>query len=936
MLKIALKNRIKHNLIRGIALLLLSLIGVSVIAAGISFPSTARGTVNRYLKETNFWDVHVGSTLGFNTEDVSAVSAVGGVTKVMPVLSTKASVSVNNNGNYKAYIATTDFKTLNLSSSGFISALTLSEGSFPLNSTGCVIVKSGALKNNIVIGDQIKLTVANDDLIEMAFTVTGIATSPSMMSDKGNIAYPEAQLAIYINDGAFKDKTTYSEMFVRVEGSDNRNAFKNKGNKTVTLVKEEIAKIAASLEFKRTEELSGEYQKNVDKAQKQYDYIKEDSEKKLSEINETVKKAGERIAAAQKNADAKQAEVDALKKEFENDTESIEELRKKEDLTDAEKAKIQKYDQKVADFNAAEGELNSIKSTLELNKATYESLKKEYDILKDLSEQKLKDAENKLTAAKNNEQITDSQIWKISDITVDEGFISLKKGITAASIMLCTASLLIFAVVFSIIILVVYNTVIKQDKDLDIFVKQGYLIKDIKKIDFFICVSGILIGGILGIIIGNSLLKRVVFTVFGSNYALPEINFGFPHYSGFIALFLLVAATVFVIYKTPHTNKKTIHKLYIESVVWINKRLNIGGKMILRNTFGDIKSLFFNITVTAVIVALITTVFSSGIAIDSVTDRQKSIQKYNLTAGVTIPNYSDSAALTERLNNKEIIQNYTAVSAKKLTLDNGKNIVVNVYAVTDSESMRYLLDLKGKNVDVVAPDSVIIGENTAKQNKIKIGDDLTLKTSNGTVTLKVTGICKNYIDNYVYIGNAVYETYFATEGFLPMLLIDSSVTLNAMSELLTSGAVYEVNRIFDSNSSAPQLDVTLKAVIILGITILALLLIGFNFMLIVCSANKREKELKTLKLNGKSTLKAITFVFSDLLIKNIIGAVLGILLGFIMFILVLVAINTNTVMYSSLIEWKAIVLSAVISVMSVYIAISLKLGLNLLNKKTAV
>ena len=121
MLKLAFKNRIRHNLIRCIVLLLLSLIGVCVVAAGISFPSTARDTVNSYLNETNFWDVHVGSTLGFNAEDVSAVSAVSGVTKVMPVLSTKTSVSVNNSGNYKAYIATTDFKTLSLSSSGFIS-----------------------------------------------------------------------------------------------------------------------------------------------------------------------------------------------------------------------------------------------------------------------------------------------------------------------------------------------------------------------------------------------------------------------------------------------------------------------------------------------------------------------------------------------------------------------------------------------------------------------------------------------------------------------------------------------------------------------------------------------------------------------------------------------------------------------------------------------
>ncbi len=918
MLKIALKNRIKHNLIRFTALLLLSVIGVSAVTAGISFPSLLKSTVNRYVSQTNFWDVHVLSTLGFSSEDISSVSSIEGVTRVMPVLSTESSVSVNNNGSYKAYIAATDFKTLSLSSAGFVASLTLTEGSYPLNSTGCVVVKSGALKNSVVIGDQIKLTSANDDLSETTFTVTGIATSPSMLSDKGNIVLPDAQIAIYINDGAFKDKASYDEMLVKVTDGGARNVFSSKLQKNVTLVKESVAKLATDLELKRTEELSGEYDKNVDKAQKQYDYIKEDSEKKLSELSETVKRAGERLAAEQKNVEAQQSEVDALKKEFEGETEEIEQLRKKEELTEEEKEKIEKYDEKVAAFNKAEGELDAVKATLELNSATYQSLQSEYEILKKLSEQKLKDAENTLNAAKNNEQITDAQIWKISDITDDEGYISLKRGINGASVMLSVAALLVFAVVICILVLV---TASKQDKDISIFVRHGYTEAEIKNIDNIICLAGVLLGGIIGILIGSLWFSDLAFSVFGANYSLPEIKVGFPHYSGFAALLIAMAAVLLAIYKMPQKKEITTNTLYIETVERINKYLTVGSRLILRNAFGNIKTLVFNIIVTAVITALITAVLSSGIAVNDVVARQNNIQRYNLTAAVNMPDYTSNTALTDCLNNKEIINNYAAVTAKKLKLDNGKGIDLNVYSLTDSADLRQVLNLKGKSCSEILPDSVIIGQNTAKKNNIKIGDDLPILTSSGTVTLKVTGICNNYIDNYVYIGHLIYETYFANEGFLPLLLIDASATLNAMSGLLTSGAVYEVDRIFDSASNTTALNSTLKAVMTVGIIVLAFLLVVYNLMLLSADGAKRGKELRALKLNGKNVFAANVYVFADMVIKNLLGTVLGVLLGVIMFILVLTFINSNTVMYSTLVEWRAVLWSAVISVFAVPISV---------------
>ncbi len=936
MFKIALKNRIKHNLIGFISLLLLSAIAVSVFAAGMTFPSAIRGRVNRYINETNFWDVHVSSTLGFNSEDISSVTAINGVTKVMSVLSSKSSVSVNNNGNYKAYIAATDFKTLGLSSAGFIGALTLTEGSFPLNSTGCVVVKSGSLNNSIEIGDQIKLTSLNDDLSETVFTVTGIGVSPSMLGDKGNIVLPDADFAIYINDGAFKDKKSYSEMFIRVEGDNNRNAFINKPNKTVTQVKENIAKLATDLEFKRTEELSGAYDKNVDKAQKQYDYIKEDSEKKLSEVSLTVKNTGERIAAEKKKVEAKQSEVDALKKEFEGDTAEIEELRKKEELTDKEKEKIEKYDQKVATFTAAETELNTVKSTFELNNATYESLKNEYEILKKLTEQKLKDAEAKLNDAKNNNQVTDSQIWKISDITDDGGYLSLKKGITSSSLMLCTVSLLVFAVAVVLIILVVSLCAEKHDKDMVVFERHGYLISEVKKADGIIALAGVLIGGVLGIVIGNFVLAESAFTVFCGNYSLPEITVGFPHYSGFAALLIIAAVSILSLYRIPKNEEKENRTLYVETVEKINKYLNVGSKMALRNTFGNPKKAILGITVTAVIVSLITALLSSGIALNGVAEKQQKIQRYNLSASVSIPNYAENEQLLNCLNDKTVINKYTAVTAKKLTLDNGKNISVNVYCLNESEEMRQVLNLKGKNTDTIAPDSVIVGENTAKQNNIKIGDEITLITSSGTATLKVTGICKNYIDNYIYIGNMVYETYFANEGFTPMLLVDAEVTLTAMSGLLTSGAVFEVNRLSGNESLAPALDGTLKTVIIIGIMVLVLLLIAFNIVLILSNREKREKALKTFNLNGKGVLSSHLYVFSDLIVKNVLGTVLGIFIGIIMFILILVAVNSNTIMYSSFAEWNAILFSAVISVVCVPVSVLIKVIWNFVNKKTAV
>ena len=67
--------------------------------------------------------------------------------------------------------------------------------------------------------------------------------------------------------------------------------------------------------------------------------------------------------------------------------------------------------------------------------------------------------------------------------------------------------------------------------------------------------------------------------------------------------------------------------------------------------------------------------------------------------------------------------------------------------------MKGVIDLHydGKALAFLKAGEAIISEGLAEQLKIKTGDTLTLELDKQNVRVTVSGICKNYLNHYVYV-----------------------------------------------------------------------------------------------------------------------------------------------------------------------------------------
>ena len=72
---------IRHSVGRFIAILAIIALGVGFFTGLKNSEPAMRATANTYLKQYNFQDFQLASSLGFTEEDVQAFSAIGGVSE---------------------------------------------------------------------------------------------------------------------------------------------------------------------------------------------------------------------------------------------------------------------------------------------------------------------------------------------------------------------------------------------------------------------------------------------------------------------------------------------------------------------------------------------------------------------------------------------------------------------------------------------------------------------------------------------------------------------------------------------------------------------------------------------------------------------------------------------------------------------------------------
>lgn len=206
-------REIKQSFGRFMAIFAIIALGVGMFAGlKVTRPAMVK-TVDRYLKEKQFYDYRILSTLGFEKEDVDALGAKADVRSAEGIVSFDIMANIDGGSDIV-------LKTYNLPQQ--INGIELLAGQMPENASEC-IADSGFF-TEADIGKKLVLSKENEEedlerFTEREFTITGIAQSSAYIQyERGNTSLGNGQIRgfVYLPWESY-DVDYYTEILVKFD-----------------------------------------------------------------------------------------------------------------------------------------------------------------------------------------------------------------------------------------------------------------------------------------------------------------------------------------------------------------------------------------------------------------------------------------------------------------------------------------------------------------------------------------------------------------------------------------------------------------------------------------------------------------------------------------------------------------------------------------------
>lgn len=294
-------REIKNSFGRYLAMFSIIALGTGFFA-GLMVTKTAMiQTLDEYVQEVGFYDWRVLSTVGYDGDDVAAMTSASGVAKA------EGAVEVD-------VLCTTDSGSdvvLKMHSiTERVNLLTLKYGRMPQAPNECVV--DSQRYGEADIGGTVRLSEENDEdtLEKFAFdeyTIVGVVTSPLYINyERGNTALGTGTVTAfaYIPYEGF-DLDYYTEIYICL--ADSAKVYSDEYKAIIDGSEDSITELAQERADVRFEDIVAEANEELDDAQKEFDDAKAEYEDAVREYNE------KRADAEQELSDAYDELTDAEK-----------------------------------------------------------------------------------------------------------------------------------------------------------------------------------------------------------------------------------------------------------------------------------------------------------------------------------------------------------------------------------------------------------------------------------------------------------------------------------------------------------------------------------------------------------------------------------------------------------------------------------------------
>ncbi|MGN0985517.1 MAG: FtsX-like permease family protein, partial [Candidatus Enterenecus sp.] len=433
--------------------------------------------------------------------------------------------------------------------------------------------------------------------------------------------------------------------------------------------------------------------------------------------------------------------------------------------------------------------------------------------------------------------------------------------------------------------------------------------------------SASLLGGLIGLAFGCTVIPMVVANAFRIMYHIPGLDFKSQPVLCVIAVAAAVLCTTgaalwacqSTLSATPANlmrpkAPKAGRRVFLEHIRPVWRRLSFTWKVTMRNLFRYQKRFWMTVIGIGGCTALIVTGFGLHDSIFAILDKQfDEVSVYDATVGLDSHiTAEERAQAADYLDSDENVDRWLA--CRQVTVDASAGDLTHtayIFAVEDQEAFRKLIDLRerksGEHLEIQS-DGVVITEKLSELLDLEVGDTITLE-GDRRVEATVTAIAENYVYHYVYMTESLYEALFREAAEENVILLayangvdaaaqsDTSVALMKLDGVSSYSYIGTVRDTFTDSMSAID-----YAVVIIIIAAAALAFVVL-YNLTNINITERTRELATLKVLGFYDRETSAYIYRENVFLTIFGILLGLVMGRFLHSWLVLTVEVDIVMF---------------------------------------
>ena len=632
------------------------------------------------------------------------------------------------------------------------------------------------------------------------------------------------------------------------------------------------------------------------------------------------------LLAAQAQLDAGQAELDAKRAEADSGFASAQ--------AELDQAK-QTLDENEAALNASEQEIKNGWSAVYAGEAELAEGKAAYDEAYAQAQEGFAEAERELAEGKRALEDAEVEVEKLEHPScyllnrdTNTGYVSFRSDSDIVEGVARVLPLFFFLVAAFVCITTMTRMLDEHRTQIGTLKALGY--SDGRIAWKYISYSGsaALIGCVIGFLVGTWLFPVVIWEGYSLLYNFAALEYVFDWQMALVSLAASMVCSVGTTWLTCRSELRRLpavlmrprapkagKRILLEHVPLLWNRFSFLYKVSIRNIMRYKKRLFMMLLGIGGCTALIATGFGIRDSIANIADDQfTDILHYDIALSFSVPmNEQRQTRLAEDFPEAECV--FVATSAYEVRA-NGAVVSVNTIAtddpqITDAVTLQY----QGKAVPYPT-EGVVIDEALADLLGLEVGDMLPLSVdATKTVEAEIVGLHENRVYHYAYMTAQTYEKLF-----------DEPCSYKS-AFVMTDGDPYALGAELAKNSTVASVSVTrtmrdqvgnmmrsldyIVVVVILAACALAFIVL-YNLSNI--SITERVREIATVKVLGFYPRETQSYVFREILLLTIAGALIGLPSGKLLHAYVMQQIAIDMVSFDVRIAPLSYALSFVITI----------------------